>query len=198
MPAVLNANTVPPSRPGVRDTDFSDDVDVMPMPESAEIIYHSDKSTTGDDVHIASSGTTSSQVRPEVHEAIGRSSVVRFPARRFKVLQQWECEVRGVDSECVSCVLRDLTDESRPDEMAEVYVEEFSKYDRPRLREGAIFYWSIGHETSAAGQVRRISEFRMRRTLAIKAIVSKALDREAAKLSDLLQFHGDSAEPDRA
>jgi hypothetical protein len=43
-------------------------------------------------------------------------------------------------------------------------MQEFALSDRPLLEPGSVFYWSIGHETTAGGQLCRVSEIRVRRT----------------------------------
>jgi hypothetical protein len=78
---------------------------------------------------------------------------------RSKIIQKWRCEVIRVDNECLTCTLHDLTDESRPDEITELYLIEFSKNHRNSLKKGSSFYWIISHETSFIGRLRTISEF---------------------------------------
>lgn len=92
---------------------------------------------------------------------------IRLSDRRVQLLQQWECVVHSVADGLVTCELHDLTVESEPMEIAEIYLEEFSDFDKPLLKEGTVFYWSVGRETSSAGQVRRYSELRVRRVPAL-------------------------------
>lgn len=111
---------------------------------------------------------------------------VRKPDSRLKLLQQWECVVSRVRDDCVECEMHDLTDESMPVEQAEVYLEEFNHYDRPLLQEGAVFYWSIGHETYKTGQVRRYSDLRVRRMPPLSKLRKREISREAERISGLI------------
>ncbi len=108
------------------------------------------------------------------------------PPCQIKMLQQWECVIHEVSDECVSCELHDLTDPSCPIEFAEVYLSEFSDFDRPLLEEGAVFYWSIGRETSKTGQVRRYSELRVRRMPPLSQSKRREITRKARQLGQLL------------
>ena len=79
--------------------------------------------------------------------------------QQIKIILKWRCEVISVDQECLTCTLHDLTDESRPDEIGELYLTKFSKNHRKLLREGSSFYWIISEETNLFGRLRIISEF---------------------------------------
>lgn len=108
------------------------------------------------------------------------------PVNRVKLLQQWECVISRVHDDCVECEMHDLTDESMPAEQAEVYLEEFNHYDRPLLQEGAVFYWSIGHEISRTGQVRRYSDLRVRRMPPLSKLRKSEISREAERICGLI------------
>jgi hypothetical protein len=110
----------------------------------------------------------------------------RLPAERVRLLQQWECVVLSVHDDCVECEMHDLTDVTKPVEWAEVYLEEFNHFDRALLREGAVFYWSIGHETKATGQVRRYSELRVRRMPPLSKLTKREISERASRLSVLI------------
>lgn len=85
------------------------------------------------------------------------------PVRRFKVLQQFEGTVTQITQDGFCADLYDLTDVERPVEVAEIMLDEFSAEDRTLIDAGSIFYWIVGIETSPAGQIRRVSEMRLRR-----------------------------------
>lgn len=108
------------------------------------------------------------------------------PPSQIKVLQQWECVIHEISGDCVSCELHDLTDSTCPTEFAEIYISEFSEFDRPLLEEGAVFYWSVGRETSKTGQVRRYSELRMRRMPPLSRSKRREIARKAQQLGQLL------------
>jgi hypothetical protein len=112
--------------------------------------------------------------------------VIRFPRDRIKLLQQWECLVSQVHDDCVECEMHDLTDESKPVECAEIYLDEFNEFDRALLCEGAVFYWSVGHETKRTGQVRRYSELRVRRMPPLSHLKKREISERARQLSELL------------
>jgi hypothetical protein len=114
------------------------------------------------------------------------SFVPRFPRDRIKLLQQWECVVSQVHDDCVECEMHDLTDESKPVECAEIYLDEFNEFDRALLCEGTVFYWSIGHETKRTGQVRRYSELRVRRMPPLTNLKKREIGERAKQLSELL------------
>jgi hypothetical protein len=132
---------------------------------------------------MAAVQTTARIVSPPVRK--DRLSI-RTPDSRLKLLQQWECVVSHVRDDCVECEMYDLTDESMPMEQAELYLEEFNHYDRPLLQEGAVFYWSIGHETSRTGQVRRYSDLRVRRMPPLSKLRKREISREAERISGLI------------
>lgn len=125
---------------------------------------------------------------PIVSQPVRKDDLVIHPAeKRIKLLQQWECIVSRVTDDCVECELHDLTDESLPVEQAEVYLDEFNHFDRALLQEGAVFYWSVGHETSVNGQVRRYSELRVRRMPRLSQLRKREINKEAEHLSELLK-----------
>lgn len=109
----------------------------------------------------------------------------RFPSDRVTLLQQWECVVTHVQNDCVECEMHDLTDESKPVEYAEVFIGEFNHFDRELLREGAVFYWSLGHETYRTGQVRRYSELRVRRMPPLSNLKRREIVNRAKQLGEL-------------
>ncbi len=145
--------------------------------------------TTSDGLSNSSgngSATTISENGQKVFEPIRKDNlVIRFPSDHVKLLQQWECVVSRVHDDCVECEMHDLTDESKPVECAEVYLDEFSNFDRGLLREGAVFYWSIGHETKKTGQVRRYSELRVRRMPPLSNLKKREISEKAKRLSEL-------------
>jgi len=84
--------------------------------------------------------------------------------RRFKVLQQFECIVTDVLEDVVVAELMDLTDPSRPNEIAEIPFSDIPSSDHALIMPGSVFYWILGFETSVGGQRNRVSEIRVRRT----------------------------------
>ncbi len=109
-----------------------------------------------------------------------------LPKERIKVLQQWEGIVTAVTDDSFFAELQDLGDVSQPLEIVEILIAEVPEEDRSLLVEGAIFYWSIGYETSLGGQLKRISEIRMRRTL---RWTKRALQRASKRAEELVELH---------
>lgn len=145
--------------------------------------------TTSDQVDGRSNGspTTAPCEHRRVSDPIRKDSFgIRFPRDRIKLLQQWECVVSEVHADCVECEMHDLTDESKPVECAEIYLDEFNEFDRALLCEGTVFYWSIGHETKRTGQVRRYSDLRVRRMPALTNLKKREIGERVRQLSELL------------
>ncbi len=122
---------------------------------------------------------------------VKKNPPIRMSDRKVQLLQQWECVVLNVNSETVECEMHDLTNESLAVEFAEIYLDEFHRFDQPRLEEGAVFYWSIGRETSATGQVRRYSELRLRRMPELSKQQKKEISRRAENLSNILKQYSE-------
>lgn len=101
--------------------------------------------------------------------------------------QQWECVIVSQDDETVHCELHDLSDPTMEAEYAEVYLTEFSEYDRPRLTEGTVFYWSIGRERKEHGQITKFSELRLRPTPRISRAALRRITERAKKLDGVFQ-----------
>lgn len=104
------------------------------------------------------------------------------PPRRFKIVQQFEGVITSVGEDALWADLEDITDKNRPLEVVEISHEEFSISDRELLEAGSVFYWTIGFETSPAGQVRRVSEMRVKRNPAWSA---RDLEKARAKGDEL-------------
>jgi len=104
-------------------------------------------------------GKEREKVSPFVQLMPGRS-----PSRRFNVLQQLECVVTEVMDDSVWAYLSDLSDPHKPKEIAEFPLAEIPEADLHLLEPGSVFYWIIWREHSATGQLRRMSEIRVRRT----------------------------------
>lgn len=109
--------------------------------------------------------------------------------RRFEILQQWEGTITNVEQDAFWADLHDVTTPSNPTEIVELPIDEIAISDRPLLRPGSVFYWSVGYETSPGGQIRRVSEIRLRRT---PVWSQRALDHARAIGGELFErFCGD-------
>ena len=107
---------------------------------------------------------TSRVRKPRLASPLIRLPAGTLPREKIRVLQKWEGVVTEITEDSVFADLQDLSELSLPIEVVEIPIEEISEDDRHLLIEGAVFYWSIGYETSAGGQLRRMSEIRLRRT----------------------------------
>lgn len=146
--------------------------------------------------------TTSAPPEESASTRFGKSDMVRVRAidkratavdigGSLKILdQQWECVVVGRDDETVHCELHDLTEPENEPEYAEILLNEFSEYDLPRLREGAVFYWSIGRIRKEHGQIVKFSELRLRPTPRISKAAQRRIAERARKLDGVFRRSG--------
>jgi hypothetical protein len=144
-------------------------------------------STNGEEPETAEltmpqSGPAIKTIRP-VSKDLG---IVTLEGDRKVLLQQWECVVLERQGDVVCCELHDLTDESNPVEYAEVLLREFNTWDLPLLVEGSVFYWSLGHLRRQTGQVKRFTEFRLRRMPKLSQAKRHEITRKVKTLSGLL------------
>jgi hypothetical protein len=102
--------------------------------------------------------------------------------RRIDVLQQWEGVVSSIEGDTFWAEMSDLTDPDRPQEIIELPLTEISPSDMELFVAGAVFYWTIGYEQSATGQIRRVSELRAKRSPRWSQFDIRAIDREADEL----------------
>jgi hypothetical protein len=100
--------------------------------------------------------------RPDEPLTLEPQAEQRTTPARFDVLQKWEGIVLGINREVFSARLIDATG-NRPDQEAEIYVEEVSPRDRKRLTIGAVFYWYVGYRDDLTGDRERASRIRFRR-----------------------------------
>jgi hypothetical protein len=102
-----------------------------------------------------------------------------FARPRFELLQQWQGIVMEIREDEFVARLSDLTNPANSEEEATFDVREVSESDLELLECGAIFYLSIGYETSIAGQKKRVAQFRFRR---MPAWSRKAIEDLGARL----------------
>jgi hypothetical protein len=84
--------------------------------------------------------------------------------RKFDLMQQWEGVVTEIEAETFWAELRDLTEPTSNREVVEIYLREVAEQDKVLLAPGAVFYWSVGYDTSRPGTQVRASEIKFRRT----------------------------------
>lgn len=122
-----------------------------------------------------------------------RDDELRAP-RNLQVLQEWEGTVESVDEKKQEfvAVVRDVTTPSHPEEEVTLSMSEVSPSDRSLLLPYAIFYWTIGYETTELGQIRRFSQIRFRRLPPLtKADQERAID-AARRLAQAFGIPGEA------
>jgi hypothetical protein len=125
--------------------------------------------------------------RKKQRPMLKQAYVIAMNGKRVRVLQQWECVVVEVRDDIVSCEMLDLTDDTSPPEFADVYLSEFSPFDRPLLEEGAVFYWSVGYEVRSSGTIIKTSELRVRRLPKLSKSQNEEISRKVGQLIELIQ-----------
>jgi hypothetical protein len=160
----------------------------LPERESAD---RNNGETTADQLSASASSptavTTALPLSTKVSRPVRKDKLrIRLSDRGIKLLQQWECIVLDVREDCVECEMHDLTDDTRSVEFAEIYLDEFNRFDRPLLAEGTVFYWSIGREESTSGTIRRYSELRVRRMPPLSKLRTLEIAQEADRLRELI------------
>ncbi|HBE71308.1 MAG TPA: hypothetical protein DDW52_24440 [Planctomycetaceae bacterium] len=144
-------------------------------------------STNSAEPDAEESTTPRSAVAPKTVRPVSKDvGIVTLDGDRKVLLQQWECVVLERQHDVVCCELYDITDESNPVEYAEVLLSEFNTWDLPLLVEGAVFYWSLGHFRRQTGQVKRFTEFRLRRMPDLGKAKRNEITRKVKNLSGLL------------
>jgi hypothetical protein len=80
----------------------------------------------------------------------------------LQVLGKWLGRVTDVGTDSFWAIISDQR-EPRPDEEVEIPIEELAPSDRPLLRAGTIFYWTIGYVDRLGGPRARQSLIRVQR-----------------------------------
>jgi len=105
------------------------------------------------------------------------------PKTTFESRQEWEGTVDVVTDQGIVATLRDITNPSTADELAEIVWDEISDADRDLVTPGAVFYWNIGYEKTVFGQRSGKSVIRFRRLPAWTKSEIAAVDRDANELA---------------
>jgi len=136
------------------------------------------------------------ETSPEISGRRPRLPWVKNPAsspeRQFKLLQHWEGVADEIGENSFWATLSDLTNPDSPEEYAELPLAEVAPADLEILKPGAVFYWSIGYETTPAGTRRRVSEVRLRRNPTWTRRAIENLGSEAERLATLLRGQNES------
>lgn len=115
---------------------------------------------------------------------------------QFTVLAQWEGVVQQIEEDGTLWV-RLTSGPERPEEVSDFSIEEVPPVDRPLVRTGAVFYWTIGYRDQADGQRTRESSIRFRRLPNRRMEDVEEARSWAAETMDLLRL-GASSESETA
>ena len=161
------------------------DEDILPQSRASHVlpVPAENKAPAGLDSSIATQGPREG---PRATPLI-RLQTSRVPHRQFQVLQQFEGVVLEVHRDAFEAQLSDMTDPGKAEEFADLPVSEISPPDRPLLVPGCIFYWILGYETRAGGQITRVSEIRLRRSPPWSRRAVEAARAKARRGAQLLQ-----------
>ncbi len=161
---------------------------------SADTIFEDQRTLSGatqtaqDTIQLETSPETSGR-RPRLPWVENPAS---SPERNFRLLQHWEGVVDEVGEDSFWATLSDLTKPDNPEEYAELPLSEVAPADLEILKPGAVFYWSIGYETTPAGTRRRVSEVHLRRNPTWTRRAIENLESEAERFATLLRGQNDS------
>jgi hypothetical protein len=114
-------------------------------------------------------------------------AVERRRTSRQIISHHWECTVEAIGEDEFVATLRSLRDHADSEKEAQIPLDEVSLDDMELLEVGAVFYWTIGYETSPAGTRRRFSQIKFRR---LPAWTKKDLARVDEKADELFRMFG--------
>ena len=106
-------------------------------------------------------------------------------AGAFQLLQQWEGTVTEIAESEFTAELRDLTEPANYREEATFDIAQLPADDQALLALGAVFRWSIGCRTLAAGRHERVSQLRFVRSPAWRQSDIEDIRRRARRLQTL-------------
>ena len=104
------------------------------------------------DIKIPTGGT----LRPPITITLGKG------VPRLETRQLWEGTVTQVLKDGFVAILKDKTQSKNPDEQVTFDHSEISGEDRPLIKPGSSFYWTIGSERTS-GQLKNVSIVQFRR-----------------------------------
>lgn len=100
----------------------------------------------------------------------------------FSVLQEWEGYVLSISEDTFTARLVDVTmGRSEEEEEADLPLDDLEDADRSRIRNGAIFRWTIGYQRGPGGTKFRTSCIRFRN---IPVWTKKELDKNRREAAD--------------
>lgn len=111
---------------------------------------------------------------------------------RSVALQKWEGMVTNIGGNSFFARLKDLENES-PEEEIEITLKDVSEDDKDLVQPGAIFYWSVGYETSSTGTTKRSSVIRFRRLPAWTASDLAEIKKKATEIRRAIGWGDDQS-----
>ena len=159
--------------------------DVAVRTRSREVSLPSDVSPIVSNDEI---GSESPQIGIPTPAAVIAFPRTTHPSSHFRPLQKWEGFVLEVKDNSFTARLVDQSNPGTGDEEVELSLEEISPDDLALVAPGAIFYWSIGYETTSSGQRKRSSVIRLRRLPAWSAKDIETAQNKASELYKALQW----------
>lgn len=89
--------------------------------------------------------------------------------RQFRATKRWEGVVTKTVDDHFMAELRDLDSPSNPVESVEISRQDVSPADQSLICDGSVFYWIVGQEMRAGGQIATVSEIRFQRMPVMEA-----------------------------
>ena len=184
---VLNGDSDSKSTDGTRHSDPMDEIPFR-ISGAADIVLGGSQEKSykhSDMVGLSAQRTTNGEKQSETYVPL-HIPKPRNSEYQTEVLQQWEGIVEEVGDENFTARLRDLTNkEHYPGEMAELPRDDISDDDRELLREGAVFYLTVGRLIHFSGRQKRFGDIVFRR---LPGWTSSTLDRAEKRAERLSRF----------
>lgn len=156
--SALEFETYEMDRSLVDDVDSDRSDQILPVPPLVEEQEESAPDTREVPTQAAESSTLS-ETKGRVLSFQPRGP--RWQKEHIEVLRSWQGVVESVQEDTFIARLIDR-DGMEPDIEAEIYLDEVFEQDRPLVRAGAVFYWSIGYRDIPTGRTR-FSSLKFRR-----------------------------------
>ncbi|WP_339673886.1 hypothetical protein [Dasania marina] len=125
-------------------------------------------------------------IMPAVSARVG---VYKKLSGSFQLLQKWQGLVLSIDEdkEEFDAEIADKTDPANPLEKVTISFDELSISDLSILREGAVFYWTIGYGVDSSGTKEKKSLLRISR---LKGFSTSDIAKSESKADKLLELFG--------
>lgn len=105
----------------------------------------------------------------------------------LKSYQLWIGTVTSASQDRFHAIVVDQTKADNPDEEAEFELEEVPEGDRPLVRPGSTFYWTIGMERTPAGSQKRVSMIQFRHAPKLTESLTRRAEELASSFATIFQ-----------